>query len=285
MGELHVKPTKAELAAKAKKALEDAERIKPSPSPSAPAPSPSEGAPSASPSPSEPVPSASPSPSTTVPSGSVSASPSPSAAPDDDEVEKAKKKASASAREAQVLHSRTKKYDEAVEEAEKVEPPTDEEMEVKYGKDEWEDMSEGSKQLAREAWVSNKRFEIMSAASKEGRDIEKWNGEVDKFIGDPKTLNKFPVLEGKQEDFKVFALKPTRRGLDFEDLVLAFKGDLADNPPKKNKGQMFEKGSPGRKDAPKPNDGKLSIEAGAKLKKTDYKKWKQMLKDGKIRQS
>lgn len=287
----HVKPTKAELKAKADAALREAEKLEknpPAPSPSTPVPTPSPSEAVPSPSPSEAIPSTSPSeavpsasPSEAVPS--TSPSPSPSSAPDDDEVQKAKKKAAASAREAQVLHSRTKKYDEAVEEAEKVEPPTDADMEDKYGKEEWEDMSEGSKQLAREAWVSNKRFEIMSKASKEGRDIEKWNGEVDTFLKDPKNLNKYPVLEGKQEDFKVFALKPTRRGLDFEDLVLAFKGDLADNPPKKNKGQMFEKGSPGQKDKPKPKDGTISAAQGAALRKTDFKKWKEMLKAKKIR--
>lgn len=293
MGELHVKPTKAQLKAEAEKKLREAEELErqgkgapqPTPSPSAGvSPSPSEGAPSSSPSPSEaPSFSVSASPSESLPSGSLSASPSPSAAPDD-EAERQRKRAAASAREAQILHARTKKYDEAVIEAEAVQVPTDEQMIEEYGKDDWEDMSPGQQRLAKETWVSNKRFEIMSKASKEGKDIQQWMDKVNTFIEDPKTLNKYPVLEGKQEEFKEFAAKPTRRGLDFDDLVLAFKGDLKDNPQQKKKGQMFEKGSPGRKEAPKPNDGKLSIEAAAKLKKTDYKKWKEYLKAGKIRE-
>lgn len=285
MAEKHVKPTKEELAAKAKQALEEAEKLKGQPDPDDPQPSPSPSAPpapSASPSPSEaPGGSASPSASPSQPPA-PSASPSPSA-PDEDELTKTKKKLSASSREALILHSRTKKYDEAVAEAEAVEPPSDEEMQAKYGKEEWEEMTAGQQLLARESWVSNKRFEIMSKVSKEGRIIEEWNGKVDEFLKDPKNLNKYSVLEGKQEEFKEFCSKPTRRGLDFEDLVLAFQGDLINNPPKKNKGQMFEKGSPGQKEKPKPKDDKITAEQAKILRETDYPKWKQLLKAGKIK--
>jgi len=279
----HIKPTKAELKAKADKALKDAEELEnnPTPSPSQPVPtaSPSPStAPSASPSPSE-APSASPSPSSSAPSSS----PSPSA-PDDEELEKQKKKAAASAREALLIRSRNKKYDAAVEEAEGIQAPTDEEMHIKYGKDEWDDLPEVQKQIARDAWVSNKRFEVMSSVSKEGKEIQAWLTKVDKFITDPKTLNSHPELEGKQEEFKQFVAIESRRGLDFEDLLLAFAGYESKNPKNKNKGQMFEKGSPGRKDKPKPNDGKISAAAGRALRKTDYKKWKEMLKGKKIRE-
>ena len=291
MAENHRKPTKKELEEKAAKALEEASHLDPNEDPDNPTPP----KPSASPSPSAPPPpSASPSPSE-APASSHSASPSPSqppaassspspSAPDEDELTKTKKKLSASSREALILHSRTKKYDEAVAEAEAVEPPTDEEMEAKYGKDEWEEMSAGQKLLAQESYVANKRFEIMSKVSKEGRIVEEWNSKIQDFLKDPKNLNKYPVLDGKQEEFAEFAAKPTRRGLDMEDLILAFKGDLADNPPKKHKGQMFEKGSPGIKDKPKPKDDKISAADAKILRETNYPKWKELLKAGKIRQ-
>ena len=284
MGENHIKPTKEQLKKGAEEALKKLESMpkpgdnEPKPSPSAPVPSPSPSTAIPTPSPSEAVPS--PSPSEPVPSPSPS--PAPGDEDDDDEVTKAKKKASASAREALVLHARTKKYDEAVAEADLVEPPTDEEMIAEYGA-EWETMSDGQKKLARNAWVSDKRFAIMSKVSKEGRDIEEWNKKVSDFIEKPQTLIAHPQLERKQEEFKTFAAKLTRRGLDMEDLVLAFLGELALNPKKKNKGQMFEKGSPGKKDRPQPKDDKLSASQGRALMKTDYKKWKQLLKAGKIR--
>lgn len=280
MGEKHVKPTKEELQRKMKEADAKADQLKTQPSPSQPAPTPSPSAPAPTPSPSEPIPSSTPSPSQSAPS----ASPSPSPAPeDDDEVAKAKKKASASAREAQVLHARTKKYDEAVLEAEGIQPPTDEEMISEYGQDEWDKMSEGQKKLARNSWVSDKRFEIMSKVSKEGKDIEKWNESVDKFIDNPKTLIDWPQLERKQEEFKAFASKPTRRGLDMEDLVLAFLGEQAKNAKPKSKGKQMETGSAGKKDRPQPKDDKISAAQGRALRNTNYKEWKRMLKAGKIR--
>ena len=124
----------------------------------------------------------------------------------------------------------------------------------------------------------------MSKVSKEGRIVEEWNAKVSDFLKDPKNLSKYPVLDGKQEEFQEFAAKPTRRGLDMEDLILAFTGDLANNPPKKNKGQMFEKGSPGIKDKPKPKDDKISAADAKILRETNYPKWKELLKAGKIRQ-
>lgn len=279
----HHKPTKEELERGMKESLEKLEN-QPSPSPSSAAPSPST-TPSTSPSPSKAPASFSASPSPSEPAPSGTPSPSPSEAPPDDENEKLKKKLSNSSREAQVLHLRTKKYDDAVEEAENIQPPTDEEMVDRYGKDEWEEMSTGSKQLAKDTWIANKRFEIMSKVSKEGRDVEKWNQKVDAFIDNPKTLNKYTELEGKQEDFKLFATKPSRRGLDMEDLVLAFNGELAKNPRKKNKGKMFESPSPGNNEKPKPKDGKISLAQGEMLRKTDYKKYKEMLKAKKIRET
>lgn len=279
------RPTKEELKSRieqSQKELEEIENNPPSPSPTPSEPAPSDEKPTASPSPSksededEDTPSASPSPSEEAPEDEE---PSPSEEPEKKEL---KKKLSNSSRENQVLYSRTKKYDEAVERAEKIEPPTDEEMQTEYGKEEWDKMSAGQKKLAVNSWIANKRFEIMSEVSKEGKDIQQWNEKVDKFIDDPKTLIKHPLLEGKQEDFKAFAGKPTRRGLDFEDLVLAFKGDLADKPPTKHKGKMFHTGSGGSKEKPKAKNGKLSVEEGRKLRETDSRKWKAMLKAGKI---
>lgn len=277
----HVKPTKEELKRGMEASLQKLETLPkpgeddPKPSPSAPVPTPSPSSAAPTPSPSDAIPS--PSPSSAAPSGS----PSPSEAPDD-ELVKAKKKASSSAQEALVLHARTKKYDEAVVQAEKVEPPTEEEMVAEYGT-EWESMSEGQKKLARNAWVSDKRFTIMSSVSKEGRDLDAWNEKVDKFVGDPKTLIKYPTLERKEEEFKLFAAKPSRRGLDMDDLVLAFKGELADNPKPKHKGKMMEKGSAGRKDIPLKKDDRLSAAQGRALMKTNYKEWKRLLKAGKIK--
>ena len=193
-----------------------------------------------------------------------------------------KKKLTNSAKEAQVLQSRTKKYDEAVGEAEAIVEPTDAEMSAEYGTTEWQEMTLTEQKLAKKSWINEKRFEIMSKVAKEGKDIEKWNSAVDTFVGDPKVLISHPELEGKTEDFKLFAMKPSRRGLDMEDLILAFNGDQILNAKPKNKGKMFESGVAGNKDKPQPGADKLTPAQSRTLMNTDYKKWKELLKQGKI---
>jgi hypothetical protein len=249
----HVKPTKEELKAGAEAALKELEAIDQAPS-------------------EPPIEEPAPTVEETTP-----------AEPPQEDTSELKKKLSNSAREAQVLQSRTKKYDEAVEQAEGINPPSDEDMQVEYGTDDWDGMSNAERKLAKDAWLNKRRFEVLSQVAKEGKNIEKWNTSVDSFVDDPKNLIKYPELEGKVEDFKVFATKPTRRGLDMEDLILAFNGDMARSTQPKKKGQMFETGTPGNSDKPQPQDDKISATQGRVLMKTDYNKWKAMLKAGKIK--
>ena len=89
-----------------------------------------------------------------------------------------------------------------------------------------------------------------------------------------------PELEGKVEDFKLFASKPTRRGVDFEDLIPAFLYNESKNKVAPKKGQMFEQGTGGNS-KPKPKGDKISTEEGRLLMNTDYNKFKELLKAGK----
>jgi len=191
-----------------------------------------------------------------------------------------KKKFVASTREAQVLNAKDKKWNETIDKAAKLPEPTDEELQQEYP--EWAEMSATERKLAKDNLINKKRFAMLDAVAQESRNIEAWNQKVDTFIEDPKTLVDNPELEGKQEDFKIFATKATRRGVDFNDLVLAFFGEAAKNAKPKQKGQMFERGTGGPNDAPKPKSDKLSVEEADRLMRTDYKKWRQLLSEGKL---
>lgn len=267
----HTKPTKEELEANAKKALEEAEALKNnpqlSPSPSLAIPSPSE----AIPSPSQAVPS--PSPSEPIPSP-IPSEPIPSPSPD------YKEKFVASSREAQVLHAKNKKVNEAIDKAAELPEPTEEELRAEYS--DWEVMSDFEKKLAKDSLISTRRFALLHEATKEFKDIDAWNDKVDKFIVDPKVLVDYSELEGRIEEFKIFATKPTRRGVDFEDLISAFLYDITKKMKPKQKGQMFPTGSGGPNEKPKPGGGKITIEEARTLRKTDYNKFKELLKAGKI---
>lgn len=191
-----------------------------------------------------------------------------------------KKKFVESAREAQVLHSKDKKMVEALDQAKGLPSPSDEEM-IKLYPD-WEMLTDTEKRLAKDTEMSKRQFNILHEASTAGKDISAWNDKVDKFIDDPKTFIAHPDLEGKADDFKVFATKATRRGVDFPDLVSAFLYEVEKSMPPKHKGAMFEKGSGGAKDLEKQKGDKISLEEARNLRKTNFNKYKELLKAGKI---
>lgn len=254
MPKLHHKPTKEELEAGIKASQEKLEKLetpKKEPKPE--------------PTPSEPVPE------------SKEESKEEPKEPQDDY----KKKFSESTREAQVLHAKNKKVNEAIDRAVALPEPTEEELKAEYAN--WDELDEFAQKMARDVVSSKKKMEVLAEATKEFKDIDAWNEKVDKFVDDPKVLVKHPELDGKEEEFKVFATKATRRGVDFEDLVSAFAYDISKQTKPKQKGQMFETGSGGPNEKPKPHDDTISPEEGRKLRTTDYKKWKEMLTAGKIR--
>lgn len=186
-----------------------------------------------------------------------------------------------STQESQVLHAQNKKMLEAFKQVKNVPEPTDEEMTKEYP--EWEDMSDSEKRFAKNDWKNNKRFEAINRIAEDTENAEAWSGKVNEFIDDPETLQKNPKLEGKVEEFKAFSNKPTRRGADFEDLVKAFLFEVSESKPPKKKGKMFEQGSGGDNKKAEVDDGKMSIEQGMMLKKTNYKAYVQAVKEKKIR--
>lgn len=247
---LHVKPTKTELDENIKKTTEELEALKKTPT--EPEPTPSE--PTEEPEPSKEI--------------------------YKDMLKREKKKSVASAQEAQVLHAKNKKINEALDKASQLPDPTEEEMTVEYP--DWEMMSDFEKKMAKDSLISKRRFNALNEVTKEFKDLEKWQGKVEAFIGDPKTLTAHSELEGREDEFRLFATKPTRRGIDFSDLVSAFLYNTEKARPQKKKGKMFETGTGGPTAPPKKGRGKISIEEARILRTTDYKKYIQYLKAGKI---
>ena len=193
-----------------------------------------------------------------------------------------KKRYTDSSREAIVLAVKNKELNGAIDEAANIPDPTDDEMKAAYpGFD--EEMTATEQQLARESLLNKKRFELINNATQKYKKIEDWHERVDTFVTDPKTLIANPDLEGKQDEFKIFASKPSRAGMDFEDLVLAFQGEEAKKPKITHSGQMFPTGTGGSNKTIEPPDDRLTIAQGAALMQTDYNKWKELAKAGRIR--
>ena len=247
----HVKPTKEELEANALKAAEEADKLKNAPHAS---PSPSPEAPSASPSPEAP----SPSPSPEIPY---------------------KKKAIAQGKENIVLHGKQKKMNDAIDEANNIPDPTEEEMRVEYP--EWDDMTETEKKTALKTIKNDRRFAILQRARASERDIEDWNTKVEVFAKDPKTLVSHPELEGKMDEFAMYAMGESRRGVALDILVSAFLHDETKTM-KPKKGAMFPAGGGGRGGKPKPKTTKIGLDEARTLRQSNYPEYLKKLRAGEI---
>ena len=261
---LHIKPTPQELQEEIDANLAKLDKGEVDPPKETPDPEPE-------PEP-EPTPEPTPAPSDPEPEGEEE-DPGTNGEPD------YRKKFAESTREAQILAGKNRKLNEAIEKAGEVEPPTEEELTKEYP--EWEDMSDFERKMATENLMNRKRFEAITEATKGFKDMDAWVEKVDKFMDDPMTLTTYPGLEGKEDLFKLFVTKPTRRGVDFEDLVSAFMYS-EDSKPKRAKGKMFEVGTGGDNNKPKPKTDKITVEESINLRKTDYKKYLQYVKEGKI---
>jgi len=190
-----------------------------------------------------------------------------------------KEKFSESSREAQKIHAKNRKLNEGISKASEINTVDDEELKVEYP--DWDVMSETEQKLARKNLINDKRFAVVTQATEEAKKIEKWGDDVDKFVGDPKTLADYPEIDGKEEEFKTFANETLNHAVPFKVLVSAFLHDMSTKRIK-NKGKMFEVGSGGPNEKLKTKGDKISLDEAAKLMKTDYKKYKELLLSGKI---
>lgn len=187
-----------------------------------------------------------------------------------------------SSREAQVIAHSKKEFEQQIEEAQNLPEPTEDQV-----KQEFQDYDllsdferESAKEMTHSRLIKRAIASITSKQKEAEQKVEERAKQADTFSIDPDMLKKFPKLEGKQEEFKVFATKQTRLTLDLEDAAALFSTTIPEST--KHKGQMFETGLGGDTGKQKPKDDKISLSEAAVLQKTDYKKWKEMLVAGKI---
>lgn len=190
-----------------------------------------------------------------------------------------KKRYRDSTREAQLLASKNKKLTEAIENAGDIQDPTKRQLTAEYP--EWEEMSDFEQKIAKDNLLNRMKFDAITEVTKDFKDMDKWVTKVDEFVKDPITIANYPELDGKEDSFKLFSAKASRRGIDFEDLVSAFMYE-EDSKPKKSKGAMFETGTGGDNKKMKPKSDKISLEDSINLRNTDYKKYLKYVKAGKI---
>lgn len=187
-----------------------------------------------------------------------------------------KKKYVDSTRGAQALLEKDKQMNEAIDQASQLPTPTDEEMTAIYP--DWDVMSDSEKRVAVKTELSERKFELLHKASVVNKSITEWHGAVDKFIENPKTMINYPELEGKQDEFKVYATKPTYKNADFHLIVKSFLFDnekvKAAKP--KNEGGMFPKGTAGPTVKDNPTNT-ISLQELTNIRNSNYKMYKEKL--------
>lgn len=198
----------------------------------------------------------------------------------EEKLEKTTKKLKNSSAESLVLYERNKQMADAIDKASEVSAPTTEDMQKEYS--DWDIMSDFEKKMATDNEWNKKKLGTISDATSKFKDFEKWQSNVELFLEDPTNLANNPELEGKEDEFRLYALKPTKRGVDFDTLVGSFLYTASKNAPAKNKGAMFEKGTSGSSHKSKPKSDKITVEQARILRKTNYSQYKKYLTAGKI---
>jgi len=141
-----------------------------------------------------------------------------------------------SQKEALILKAQLDKVDE--EKNKKVEI-TDEVLKGMYP--EWDDMTPAEQRAMRRAeQLAQEVAELKNNANQFNND-KKWLEKVDSFVTE-EMPDLFPAIVGREEEFKRFATRPTRKGLPMDDLAKVF---LYENPPKEPKRNLFHAPSGG----------------------------------------
>lgn len=213
------------------------------------------------------------------PNNQPPADPNPNPAGDPPAEDPYKRKFAESSREAQILASKNRKITETIEQAAALPEPTEEELKAKYT--DWDNLTDFEKQMAKDAYISSKRFGLINQAVIENSKVDEWAKKVDEYVENPTTLQNYKDLEGRQAEFRSFAMKESRRGLDMEELVKYFLAVEPKPTAPVAPGTMVQRPNGGN--PPKPAAPGYTVEQAALLRKTDHKKYNELVMSGVIK--
>lgn len=191
-----------------------------------------------------------------------------------------KEKNRESAREAMVLWSKNKKLNETIMEAANLGEPTEDELMVyAHGMGaKYEELDDFTKNVLKEQFLSKKKFDKIYEVSRESKKLDEWVDNLDKFLENEETANKYPALIENAEDFKAFCLRGKRPYTDLEDLVPAFLYQY-ESKPKKHYGELLLSGGNGQVEPARPKG--VSEDDLADLRQSDLKEYMRAVKLGK----
>lgn len=140
----------------------------------------------------------------------------------------------------------------------------------------WEDMTANEQLALRKAEELKQDVqELKNNANKFNNDRE-WNEKVDAYITE-ELPDVFPKIVGREDEFKRFATRPTRKGLPMDDLAKIF---LFENPTIEPKRSLFH--APGSAGKP-PEDEGMSAEDVKTLRIQRPLEYMRLVREGKIK--
>jgi hypothetical protein len=177
-----------------------------------------------------------------------------------------------SQREAILLAERNKVKEAQIEKLTKTDTPTDEAMRLVYP--DWDTYND----IAKKAFIRQESQEMRQRA------IEARQEELDNRLKQDEEIQSQtqsnPKLQGKESEFKRFALNPKNKGISADVLAKAFLFDVEPEAIPAAPTEALPTGSGGPRGDLTPK--KMSIEDAAQLRKTDSKRYMELAKAGLI---
>jgi hypothetical protein len=177
-----------------------------------------------------------------------------------------------SQREAILLAERNKVKEAQIEKLTKTDTPTDEAMRLVYP--EWDDLNEVTKKALVKQEAQEMRQRAIEARQEELDNRLKQEEEIQSQI------QANSKLQGKESEFKRFALNPKNKGISADVLTKAFLFDVEPEAAPVSKTEALPTGSGGPRGDLTPK--KMSIEEAAQLRKMDSKRYMELAKAGMI---
>lgn len=187
-----------------------------------------------------------------------------------------------STREASALYFKNQKLNQTIEEAASIPEPTEAEL-IAYAKTmdaEYDELDSFSQNVIKRTYISEKRFERIQSVASESKKIDEWSNKVDTFIEDAVDNSKYPSLNTLGADFKKFAMKETRRGVDLDDLVASFLFSAERSMKQTPRKSVLLSG--GNSQAAPQKAAGLTDAQVAMIRENDPKEYRRLIKTGQI---
>jgi len=179
-----------------------------------------------------------------------------------------------SQKEALILQEQLKQIEE--EKNKKVEI-TEEYMKEKFST--WEDMTDGEKKALTRSEEIAQEVQVIKNTANQFNNDRKWQEKVDQYVVE-EIPTAFTDIVGREEEFKRFATRPSRKGLPMDDLAKIF---LFENPPPTPRKRNLFHAPGGVPPKPQPKPGVMSADDASELMRTRPSEYLKLIRAGKLK--